>query len=109
MIEKDREAIARKQAAEAVDADIRSGRLSSAGLSSRLHEYIRLWSHTIVYAGIAKDGKPYRSEMETVVLPNSKIVMGLSREYFGKRLKEVQRESIKVEYRFLGLIRRGKR
>ena len=99
MIEKDREAIARQHAAEAADTDIRSGRLSTSQLIEMLHEYIRTWSHTIVYAGTAKDGQPYRSEMETVILPKSKIVMGLSREYFGDRLASVQHESIRSEYR----------
>ena len=108
MIEKDREAIVRKYAAEAADTDIRSGRFSTSQLIEMIHAYIRTWSHTIVYAGTAKDGQPYRHEMETVILPKSKIVMGLSREYFGDRLASVQHESIRSEYRLRSWLRRGR-
>lgn len=99
MIEKDRATIARQQAAEAVDSDIRSGKFSSAELLARLYEYIRIWSHAVVYAGTATDGRSYQHEMETIILPKSRIVMGLSREYFGRRLRVVQRNSIQMEYR----------
>lgn len=109
MIEKDRETIVRQRAAEAADADIRSGRLSTSQLVDMLHTYIRTWSHAVVYSGIAKDGQPYRCEMETVILPKSKIVMGLSREYFGDRLESVQRESIRSEYRLKSWMGRGRR
>ncbi len=109
MIEKDREAIARQSAAEALDSDIQSKRLTTTQKQERLHAYIQSWTHTVSYSGVAKDGKSYRSDMETIILPHSKIVMGLSREYFGKRLEQVQRDSIEVEYRFFYWSRGGKR
>jgi len=109
MIEKDRETIARQSAAEALDSDIQSERLSPAQKQERLHAYIQSWTHTVTYSGVAKDGKSYRSDMETIILPHSKIVMGLSREYFGKRIVQVQRDSIEVEYRFFSWARGRKK
>lgn len=100
MIEKDRETIARQSAAEALDSDIQSERLTTTQKQERLHAYLQSWTHAVTYSGVAKDGHASRSTMETIILPKSKMVMGLSREYFGKRLEQVQRDCIQVEYRF---------
>lgn len=109
MIEKDRETMAREAAAQAADADIRSRSLSPKQKQECLRAYVQSWTHTVTYQGVSRDGQPYRASMETIVLPSSKIVMGLSREHFGDRLTRVQQDSIRAEYQFLHLGRQGKR
>lgn len=63
----------------------------------RLHDYVRDWTYDVKVSGRSKDGAPYAYEAATIVLPRSKIIMGLSKLFFKGRIQKIQEMCITAD------------